>query len=165
MTMEPEEEKKPRGLSEARRKLIREVRAKIEADNARLRPERNARRWKSERDPEEYERQKERQRQEYAEARGGSVRPYSRIEASTRTEHKEKALARDADRQKRRYGDMSPAERQAKSDRVADAAWIARREKQGMSEEEIRTALAARIVERDAKRAASAQRDPDEDRG
>ncbi|NYS26399.1 hypothetical protein HUK65_15540 [Rhodobacteraceae bacterium 2376] len=162
MDTDPEEPKKSHGLSETMRNLIREYLAKLEADNERKCAERNALRWKSQRDPEDYERQKERQRQEYAEAQGGSVRPYSKIEASSVSEHKEKALARDADRQKRRYEDMSPADRQAKSDRAADEAWIARRQKRGMSDEEINSALAARIVERNARRAASLQRDPDE---
>jgi len=155
--MESRDETQPRGLSEARRKLIRETIEKIEADNARLCAERNARRWKDERDPEEYERQKAHQRSQYADARDGSVRPYEKIEAATKTEHKEKAQARDATRQKKHYDGMSPAERQAKSDRTADAAWCARRRAEGMSEDQIQAALDTRIIERNAKRVAKEQ--------
>ena len=161
--MEPEEEQKPRGMPEYLRNLVRETKAKIEADNARLCEERNARRWKSERDPEEYALQKERQRQEYAEAQGGSVRPYAKIEATTVIEHKEKARKRDADRQKERYNNMSPSERQAKSDRIANKRLIDRCRKKGMSEDEIQAALNAKIIEREDTRAASAQQDKDED--
>lgn len=160
--MEPEEEK-PRGMPEHLRSLVRKTKAKIEADNARLREERNARRWKSERDPEEYERQKERQRKEYAEAQDGSVRPYAKIEATTVSDHKEKARKRDADRQRKRYDNMSPPERRAKSDSIADKRWMDRCRKKGMSEDEIQAALTARIIERDAKRASSAQLDEDEE--
>ena len=155
--MEPVEEQKPRGMPEYLRKVVRDIKAKIEADNALLRDERNARRWKSERDPEEYALQKELQRQEYAEAKGGSVRPYTKIEATTVAEHQEKARKRDAERQKERYNNMSPAERQAKSDSIANKRFMNRCREKGMSEDEIQIALNARIVEREAKRAATAK--------
>lgn len=160
--MESRDETQRRGLPDHMRKLIREIREKIEADNARLSAERNARRWKDERDPEEYERQKAHQRRQYADERGGSVRPYEKIEAATKTEHREKAQARDAARKKKRYDAMSPAERQAKSDRTADAAWCARRRAEGMSEDEIQAALDTRIIERNAKRVAKDQEAADE---
>ncbi|MBW7056984.1 hypothetical protein KY389_09795 [Paracoccus bogoriensis] len=160
--MESQDETQTRGLSETRKKLIRDYLQKIEADNARQRDERNARRWKAERDPEEYERQKAKQRHQYADAQGGSVRSYSKIEATTRTEHAEKAKARDAARQKARYHAMTPAERQAKSDQIADKRFVERRREKGIPEDLIQAALAVRIREREAERAAKAQQETDE---
>ncbi|MFA7433929.1 MAG: hypothetical protein WCZ72_09465 [Gemmobacter sp.] len=142
---------------QARRAVREAIQRKIAADNEREREARNARRWKVERDPAEYERQKERQRQQYIPKHGGPVRPYEKIVATTKAEREEQAKARHAEREKNRYASMTPAERQAKSDRVADEAWAARRRDKGVPEDIIQAGLAIRIQEREAKRAVQAQ--------
>jgi hypothetical protein len=136
---------------------------RIKADNERVRSERNARRWKAERDPVEYERQKERQRQNYADGFGRScdlaeqpVRSYQKIPAVTKEEHLEQAKSRDAARQKARYDSLTPAERQAESDAKADRRFVKLRLSKGIPEDEIKAQLVARIAEREVARAAKA---------
>lgn len=156
-----ESEEKPQGKS-ARRAMIEATIAKIKADNERERAARNARRWKAERDPVEYAAQKDRQRRQYQDRKDGPVRPYAKIIASTKDEHHDQAQARDAERKAKGRAAMSPAERQADTDRKADRQWVDRRREKGISEEVIQAGLIARIQERDARRAVEAQAEADD---
>lgn len=123
-----ESDKEPRAET-PRTALMRGWNAKTKAENEILRAERNARRWKAERDPIEYENQKAKQRSQYAQNKTEPVRPYVKIIATTKKDHAEKQKVRDAERQQKRYSKMTPAERQAKSDLTAEFAWIERRRK------------------------------------
>lgn len=146
----------------ARRALYEATSARIKAQNEADREARNARRWKTERDPLEYEAQKERQRQQYIPANGAAVRSYKKIEAATEAEHSEQAKARDAERQKKKYAGMTAAQKQAKSDEIADRAWMDRRREKCIPEAVIQAGLVVRMQEREAKRAAKAQVADDE---
>lgn len=157
--MESDEESQ--GLTAQARALAKAISDRIKAQNEADRSARNARRWKAERDPAEYEAQKERQRRQY-QPRGEAVRPYAKIIAGTAEEHDDLAKARDADRQRGKYASLSPADRQAKSDRIADEAWLARRRNNGMSEEALAAAFAVRVQDRAAKRVAQSQAEADE---
>lgn len=142
-----------------RRALFEATSARIKAQNEADREARNAQRWKAERDPLEYEAQKERQRQQYIPKNGSAVRSYRKIVATNEADREEQAKVRDAERQKQRYAGMTDAEKKAKSDEVADRAWMERRRDKGIPEEVIRAGLITRMQERDAKRAAKAEAD------
>lgn len=148
-----ETEKEARARA-ARRALRNAINAKIKADNAKAREERNARRNKAERDPLEYAAQKKRQRENYAAEQGGSVRPYEKIVAQTKVDHEEQIKVRHAKREAKRYADMTPEQRQAKSDAIADEAWQERRRAKGIPEELIQAQLIAHRDKRAIKRAA-----------
>jgi hypothetical protein len=147
---------------QARRAIIQRFLDDTKARNEAERATRNARRWKEERDPVEYEQQKKKQRGEYAHKIGGPVRSYEKIPATSKAEHKELAKKRDAERQKGRYANLTPAERQAKSDAAAEKAWIERRRNKGVPEDAIQAALIIYLQERYAKRAAKAQASEEE---
>jgi hypothetical protein len=145
-----------------RRELAQAASARIKSENEADRAARNARRWKAERNPAEYEAQKERQRREYQPLGGGPVRPYVKITASTKTERAELAKARDAERHRGKYAVMPPEERQSVSDRKADRLWLERRRAKGVAEDILVAALAVRVQQREALRAAKAVDDADE---
>lgn len=151
--MESEEKTQARIARVAMRNAII---SKIAADNARDREARNARRWKVERDPLEYEAQKERQRREYQPRDGVAVRSYEKITAATEADHENEAKARQAKREAKRYAGMTPAQKQAKSDATAEKNWQDRRREKGVPEELIQAGLIIYIQEREAKRAAKA---------
>lgn len=157
--MESDEESQ--GLTPRARVLSGAISDRIKAQNDADRQARNARRWTAERDPAEYEAQKDRQRREY-QARVGAVRSYEKITATSTEEHAEQAKARDADRQRGKYAAMSPDQRRAKSDGIADKAWLTRHRKNGMAEGELMAALAVRVQERDVKRAEEARAEAEE---
>ena len=135
-----------------RRALIKATRQKIEADNLARKDERNARRWKAERDPEEYDQQKAGQREEYAqmirETEGRDVRAYTKVPGQTPAERAENRRKRKAERQRKNWANASQAEKDAKADRV----WIARQRKKGLSEAEIEAGLAKRRADREGDR-------------
>lgn len=158
--MESDEESQ--GLTPRARALADGISDRIKAQNEADRQARNARRWKAERDPAEYEAQKERQRRQYQPRGGDTARPYAKIIAGTAEERNDLAKARDAVRQRGKYASMSQDERQAKSDRIADEAWQARRREKGMSEDALIAALAVRIQDRAAKRIAQLQAEAEE---
>lgn len=122
------------------------------AENEKLRSERNAKRYKAERDPKEYERQKARQRQEYADKCGGDVRSYKKITAATKDDHAQIRRARDAARKKSSYAAQSAEERQAESDKKADRQFVQRRKNKGVSDAVIQVELEARVQQREADR-------------
>lgn len=157
-----ESDEKSQGLTPQARALAEAISDRIKAQNDTDRQARNARRWKAERDPAEYEAQKERQRRQYQPRGGEAVRPYAKIIAGTAKEHDKLAKARDADRQRGKYASLSPADRQAKSDKIADEAWLARRRKKGMPEDALIAALAVHIQNRTAKRIAQSQAEAEE---
>ena len=159
--MESEEESQPRNV---RRTLIKAFIAKVEADNAEARATRNARRWKTERDPIDYEAQKDRQRRQYQTEKGEPVRSYDKIIAGTKEERGEVAKARDAERKGRTRAAMSPEERQADSDRKADRQWVERRRAKGVPEEVIQAELIIRLQDRATDRLEKAQAADDEAR-
>lgn len=136
---------------DARKKLIDTVqdkRAQIVADNEAAKAERNARRWKRERDPVEYEKQKTAQREAYAAQiaaeEGREVRAYVRVPGTTREEHEENAKARDAARKREA---RSRASQEAK-DRDADNRAVRRWRKKGWTEAQIADELAKRAAGR-----------------
>ncbi|WP_283178183.1 hypothetical protein [Gemmobacter sp. 24YEA27] len=92
----------------------------------------------------------------------GAVRSYEKIAATSAEEHAEQAKARDADRQRGKYAAMSPDQRRAKSDGIADKAWLTRHRNNGMAEGELMAALAVRVQERDVKRAEKARAQAEE---
>ncbi|SFI83987.1 hypothetical protein [Celeribacter neptunius] len=149
-------------LKPQQRDLIRNTRAKIKQENADLHSARNARRWKAERDPQEYEAQKQRQRAEYAAENGGVVRSYEKIEGKTRDEHDENAKKRHAEKEQKRYGNLSPEEKQAKSDQSSDNRFRREKKKAGWSEERIQAALVIKQEARQKKREAKAQADAEQ---
>lgn len=139
---EPDDQKK------LLRELMRKKRAQIAADNAAARTERNARRWKSERDPVEYEKQKVEQRKAYAlqieTEEGREVRSYVKVPGKTRGQHKENAKARDAERKRIERSRATQSDKDAEADRK----WVARKQKAGWSEAQIAEGLLARQEER-----------------
>lgn len=133
--------------------MCRAFSAKIKADNEKERDARNSRRWKAERDPAEYAAQKDRQREQYALGKSGTVRSYEKIKAATVTERDEIRKGRDASRKKDRYANQSPEERQAESDKKAERQFVKRRREKNMAEDLIQAELVAYIHAREAKRA------------
>lgn len=139
--------------AEQMRRVQAEWRAKLDVENAGLRAERSARRYKAERDPAEYEAQKERQRRQYQAQKGGPVRSYEKIVAGTREERAILAKDRDTARKGRSRAAMSPQERQADTDRKADRQWESRRRAKGVPEAEIQAELIIHVQDRAAERA------------
>lgn len=131
----------------------------IKAANERACEARNAARWKAERDPVAYEAQKARQRDQYQPRDGVAVRSYEKITAPTKADREAEAAARHAQREAKRYAGMTPAEKQAKSDQIADKAWLARKRERGIPEDIIQASFIARLQEREAARAAKARVD------
>lgn len=127
---------------------IKKKREDIAAENERLKSERNARRWKSERDPAEYEKQKAGQRDEYAakilNEEGREVRAYLKVPGATRGEREANAKQRHAEKQRDRWSKVSQDEKDRKNDKV----WAGRKRKAGWTEEQIATALVERSIER-----------------
>lgn len=140
---------------------VRRGRAKIAAANDAARAERNAQRWKAERDPDEYQKQLERQRAEYAAKikteEGREVRAYQKVPGATKAEREENRRARAAERM-RESRENSPRETK---DKDADRKWVARQRKKGLTEEEIEAGLERRREERQAERAYDYARNPD----
>lgn len=125
-------------------KLAREKREQIAADNSAKRAANNARRWKAERDPDEYEKQKADQKAAYADmiadTEGREVRAYVTVPGETRSEHDQNARDRDAARKR---DERKNASQEAK-DRDADRKWSNRKRKAGWTEEQIAQELAER---------------------
>lgn len=124
--------------------LVKTERAKILAENLAAKEERNARRWKLERDPVEYEKQKAEQRREYEETiranEGREVRTYHKVPGETPAEREANRRKRKAARQRKGWANASQAAKDAKADRV----WATRQRKRGKSEAEIEAGLEAR---------------------
>lgn len=120
----------------------------IADENERLKSERNARRYKAERDPIEYERQKAGQRAEYAvqiaEEQGRSVRAYEKIPGKTRAEHDQNSRQRRAERERERRA----AQDQSEKDKRADHVWAKRKREAGWTSDEIRKGLEERAEKR-----------------
>lgn len=152
--MESEEESQ---VSFDRRAVIEATIAKIKADNERERAARNARRYKAERDPVEYEAQKVRQRSEYQAGKDRPVRSYEKIIASTAEELQQITRARNAAQKAKGRAAMTPSERQADNDTKVERRWVERRRAKGIPEEVIQAAFIVYIQERDARRAMEAQ--------
>ncbi|KAA8606027.1 hypothetical protein AL036_16405 [Salipiger aestuarii] len=151
MTIAPggsDAEEKCTGVSPALRQLAADARATIVRENAALKAERNARRYKAERDPLKYETQKANQREEYAariaDTEGREVRAYCKVPGKTLAEHDENAKARDASRKRAERGNAT----QAQKDAQADAKWLKRQRARGASEADIAAGLAKRAAGR-----------------
>lgn len=144
MTIADDERRAQKNL----RELVKAKRDQIAAENEAERAERNKRRWKAERDPVEYEKQKAAQREEYAAkiaTEGGrEVRSYEMVPGKTRAEHDANAKARDAARKRDERGKAS----QEKKDAEADRKWAARQRQKGWSEEQIQQGLDKRADDR-----------------
>lgn len=127
---------------------IKKKRADIAAENERLKSVRNSRRWKSERDPAEYEKQKADQRAAYAAKvgaeEGREVRAYMKVPGKTRAEHEENAKKRHAEKERDRWSKVS----QDKKDKKADDVFAARKRKAGWTEERIAQELDKRAADR-----------------
>ncbi|MCA1777727.1 MAG: hypothetical protein LC676_19605 [Loktanella sp.] len=142
----------PRKINADLRKTIEEKQAKIKAENEAKRRERNARRWREQRDPVEYDRQKAKQRGDYAAQiaadEGRNVRAYTPVPGKTRAEHDKNAKARDAERKRasRKNAD------QAAKDREADRKWERRKRGAGWTDEQIIEGLANLAAKRAADR-------------
>ncbi|WP_420010467.1 hypothetical protein [Tateyamaria sp.] len=130
------------------RAISEEFRANVKAENQRLKAERNARRWKAERDPIAYEAQKVAQREEYAAhiatTEGRNVRSYEPVAGETVEERDHNRRARKAAADAARNGAKSQAEKDAASDRK----WLARQIKKGATEAECHAGMARRIEDR-----------------
>ena len=130
------------------RQLARDKLASIEADNLRLKDERNARRWKAERDPKEYEAQKAAQREAYrnkiSHEKGREVRAYNSVGGKTHDEHDANARKRDAERKKALRNNASQDEKDQEADRV----WTRRQVKAGKIPAQIEAGLAKRLIDR-----------------
>lgn len=124
------------------RQSVEKARNKITAENEAKRAERNSRRWREERDPVEYDRQKANQREEYAAQiaaeEGRAVRAYVPVPGKTRAEHDENAKARHAEKERTRRANAD----QAAKDREADRKWAGRKRKAGWTDEQIEQGLA-----------------------
>lgn len=133
-----------------RRKTMREWNANLKAENERLKPVRNALRWKTERDPVAYEKQKADQRAEYAakvEAeQDREVRAYEPVPGATDAERQTNRLRRRADEQALRRKVASREQKAAQADRK----WLARlrKRKPKWTEAEVQAAFAKRLKER-----------------
>lgn len=152
----------PQPNKTALRALMQATSDRIKAENEQKREARNARRWKAERNPLDYEAQKERQRSQYQPKNGISARSYKKLTGATKAEREDEAKARHAEREAERYAGMSPDEKQAKSDETADRAWMKRRRDKGIPEEVIQAEFIVHMQEREAKRAMKAQEEAEE---
>lgn len=127
---------------------IKKKRSDIITENERLKSERNSRRWKEERDPAEYEKQKADQRAEYAAKvateEGREVRAYLKVPGTTRAEREANAKQRHAEKQRDRWSKVSQDEKDKKNDKV----WASRKRKAGWTQEQIAKGLVERAVER-----------------
>lgn len=139
---------KPRNIKGDLRQAIEQAQAKIIAENEAKRVERNARRWREQRDPVEYNRQKIKQRADYAAQiaadEGREVRAYAPVLGKTRAEHDENAKARDAARKR---ASRSKAD-QVQKDKDADRTWTRRMRKNGWTDQQIAQGLAKRAADR-----------------
>lgn len=130
------------------REAVKAKRDQIAADNEAAKATRNARRWKRERDPVEYEKQKIGQREAYAakiEAEEGrEVRAYAKVPGKTREEHDDNARQRHAERERERRANATQVEKDA----AADKKWAARQRKKNVPEEQIADGLAKRAADR-----------------
>ena len=128
--------------------LMHDKAEQIKADNKRLKNQRNARRWKAERDPAEYERQKAAQREAYrhriSSEEDREIRAYQPVDGKTRQEREANARQRDAERKKAERAGFSQDEK----DREADRKWARRQVNAGKTAEEIETGLAKRVTDR-----------------
>lgn len=144
MTIADSDPDAPKRLHE----VVKAKRDQIAADNQAAKAARNARRWKVERDPGEYEKQKANQREAYAaqiEAEEGrEVRTYVKVPGSTRAEHEENAKARDAERKRNERSRAT----QNQKDADADKKWAARQRKKGRTDEQINEGLGQRATDR-----------------
>lgn len=141
---------------------VRDTRAKIEKENAEARDARNAKRWKAERDPIEYEAQKAKQRADYAAEKGGVVRPYEKIEGKARDEHDENAKKRHAAKEQKRYAKLSAVAKQAKSDQSSDNRFKRKKKKAGWSDERIQAELVIVQEKRQKRREAKMKADAEQ---
>lgn len=127
---------------------IKKKRSDIIVENERLKSKRNSRRWKEERDPAEYEKQKADQRAEYAAKvaaeEGREVRAYLKVPGTTRAEREANAKQRHAEKQRDRWSKVSQDEK----DRKADQMKSARMRKAGVSEDQIAEEMARRAEKR-----------------
>lgn len=121
---------------------------KIKAENAALKSERNARRWKEERDPIAYEAQKVAQREEYAEqiahTQGRQVRDYVPVVGQDHSEREEVRRNRKAAADAKRTASQTQDEKDAKADRK----WLVRQVKAGKTEEQCKAGMAKRLTDR-----------------
>lgn len=140
---EPDRERR-----EALLRVVKEKRAQIAADNEAAKAERSAHRWREQRDPVEYDKQKEKQREQYANQiaaeEGREVRAYVKVPGKTRAEHAENAKVRHAEKERARWGNVT----QAKKDEKADKVWSGRKRKKGWTDEQIAQGLAKRANDR-----------------
>ena len=135
---------------------VKAAKAAIEAENEKAKDERNARRWKSQRDPVDYEKQKRGQREEYAAQKGGKVRAYHKIDAKTEAERQKVMQERAAERMR---ANRKNARQEAK-DREADRKFRARKEAAGWTSEEIEAGLERRRANRQTEQANDYQSNP-----
>ncbi|WP_424976806.1 hypothetical protein [Leisingera sp. S232] len=144
MTIADNDPDAPRNLRDA----VKAARLQIEADNEARKEARNNTRWRYERDPQEYDKQLDRQRQEYADKiaakEGREVRAYTKVPGKTREEHDKNAKARDAERKRE---ERSCATQEDK-DREADKRWGRRMKKKGWTEQQIAEGLKQRHEKR-----------------
>lgn len=130
------------------REVVKAKRDQIAADNEAAKATRNARRWKRERDPLEYEKQKAGQREAYAakvEAEEGrEVRAYVKVQGKTRAEHDDNARQRHAERERERRANATQAEKDKANDDRSARRW----RKKGWTEEQIAEGLAKRKADR-----------------
>lgn len=126
-----------RGVSKA-------FKANVEAENERLRTERNARRFKAERDPVEYAKQKVEQREQYAaeiaKNEDREVRSYLKIEAANKIERDVIRKERNAETKRKSRANATPEDRAARADKV----WEQRAIKRGLTQDQIAEGLAKR---------------------
>lgn len=132
----------PRFLEPMRKKM-----REIEAENLSLKAERNARRWKAERDPVAYEAQKVAQRERYRleDAKGRDVRTYRPVIGDTKEQRHLNAKARDAQRKVVERANAS----QDKKDAEADRKWKLRKRKAGWTNTQIEIGMTTRLAERE----------------
>jgi hypothetical protein len=127
---------------------IKKKREDIVAENERLKSKRNAARWKDERDPVEYEKQKADQRAAYEAMvlteEGREVRTYIKVPGATKAEREENAKRRHAENERERWSKVSQNEKDRKNDKV----WASRKRKANWTEEQIARGLADRAAER-----------------
>jgi hypothetical protein len=131
-----------------RRELIADYRGKVASENERNKATRNARRWKEERDPVEYEAQKVQQKVEYAakiaEEEGREVRAYVKVPGKTVEERERNRLARKAEKEAARRSTAPTATKHKNADRM----WIKRKKAAGWTPGRIAEGLAQRHADR-----------------